>query len=253
MGRFKREDQDICQVMKSLPTVGIVMMAGDTRSHTQSAKTTLSILALTITVRSVMYVQLGLLLYGPATLPLTPSAKCEGATPLIMLLVLLLALSAYIIYMKRKRGSEILSAPLQTVMDNLDVLEKLVILLDPESPGVKNTKHLASHCSFSSAWINYTYSMKESKSPLKAVLEGVTSRHPDWTVGHLAKLLKQMERNDALTMGVEGEKKKRSWAWLGRQTVLTLLLWLILRPCLKRIAMGNSKLVARLKERANKF
>lgn len=93
---------------------------------------------------------------------------------------------------------DIISAPLQTVLDNLDVLEELVILLDPESHGVKNTKHLASHCSFPSTWITYTYSMKDSKSPLKAVLEGVTSRHPDWTVGHLAKLLRHIERNDAI-------------------------------------------------------
>lgn len=92
----------------------------------------------------------------------------------------------------------ILSAPLQTVLDNLDVLEELVILLDPDVHGVQNTKHLASHCSFTSTWITYTYSMKESKSPLKAVLEGVTSRQPDWTVGHLAKILRAMKRNDAL-------------------------------------------------------
>lgn len=94
----------------------------------------------------------------------------------------------------------ILSAPLQTVLDNLDVLEELVILLDPEIHGVKNTKHLAYHCSFNATWITYTYSMKDSKSPLKAVLEGVTSRNPDWTVGHLAKLLRQMERNDAIAV-----------------------------------------------------
>ncbi|XP_071326820.1 IGF-like family receptor 1 [Trachinotus anak] len=151
----------------------------------------------------------------------------------ILLSIALVVLSACIIYMKRKRGqhlvfdyrrrssvisdgfspltapackndvkdiisSEILSAPLQTVLDNLDVLEQLIILLDPDGPTVKNTKHLASHCSFSSSWITYTYSMKDSKSPLKAVLEGVTSRQPDWTVGHLAKLLRQMERNDAI-------------------------------------------------------
>lgn len=97
-------------------------------------------------------------------------------------------------------GPVILSAPLQTVLDNLDVLEELVILLDPESHGVKNTKHLASHCSFRSTWITYTYSMKDSKSPLKAVLEGVTSRHPDWTVGHLAELLRLIERNDAVAV-----------------------------------------------------
>lgn len=84
------------------------------------------------------------------------------------------------------------------MLDNLDVLEELVILLDPESHGVKNTKHLASHCSFPSTWITYSYSMKDSKSPLKAVLEGVTSRHPEWTVEHLAKMLRLMERNDAI-------------------------------------------------------
>lgn len=84
------------------------------------------------------------------------------------------------------------------MLDNLDVLEELVILLDPETNGIKNTKHLASLCYFTSTWINYTYSMKESKSPLKAVLEAVSCRHPDWTVGNLAKLLRQIERNDAI-------------------------------------------------------
>nr|XP_020475737.1 IGF-like family receptor 1 [Monopterus albus] len=155
--------------------------------------------------------------------------------PLVSLLsitAIIVLISAVMIYRKRKRGQHtepsccrrssltspgfsslytsadnelesilspnILSAPLQTVLDNLDVLEELVILLDPESRGIKNTKHLASHCSFPSTWITYTYSMKDSKSPLKAVLEGVTSRHPDWTVEHLAKLLKLIERNDAI-------------------------------------------------------
>ncbi|XP_032374265.1 IGF-like family receptor 1 isoform X2 [Etheostoma spectabile] len=157
------------------------------------------------------------------------------AVPLVTLVSILLVLVACLIYMKRKRGQHtvltysrrssyvnsgfsplsappgnndleeilspnILSAPLQTVLDNLDVLEELVILLDPESQGVKNTKHLASFCSFPATWITYTYSMKESKSPLKAVLEGVTSRHPDLTVGYLAKLLKRMERNDAIAV-----------------------------------------------------
>lgn len=97
-------------------------------------------------------------------------------------------------------GPDILSAPLQTVLDNLDVLEELVILLDPDNQIVKSTKHLASLCSFPSTWITYTYSMKDSKSPLKAVLEGVTSRHPDWTVANFAKLLRQMERNDAIAV-----------------------------------------------------
>ncbi|KAL7393126.1 hypothetical protein ABVT39_006849 [Epinephelus coioides] len=155
------------------------------------------------------------------------------AVPLaILIIIILVMIAACVLYMKRKRGHHavlgysrrssyinpgfsslstgndledilspsVLSAPLQTVLDNLDVLEELVILLDPESQGVKNTKHLASHFSFPATWITYTYSMKESKSPLTAVLEGVTSRQPDSTVGHLAKVLRHMERNDAIAV-----------------------------------------------------
>ncbi|TWW79374.1 IGF-like family receptor 1 [Takifugu flavidus] len=96
--------------------------------------------------------------------------------------------------------SAIVSAPIQTVLNDLDVLEDLMILLDPETQGVKNTKHLASHCGFSSTWITYAYSMRDCKSPLKAVLEGITSRQPDWTVGDLVKMLRLMERNDAIAM-----------------------------------------------------
>ncbi|KAE8288660.1 IGF-like family receptor 1 Transmembrane protein 149 Precursor [Larimichthys crocea] len=179
----------------------------------------------------------GPILTTNSTMALLPTGPDKHwALPLaILIVILLVVLSAFVIYMKRNRrgqetvlafnkrssymnagfsslsaapsnndledtSSAIMSAPLQTVLDNLDVLEELVILLDPESHAVKNTKHLASLCSFPATWITYTYSMKDSKSPLKAVLEGVTSRHPEWTVGHLAKLLRQMERNDAIAL-----------------------------------------------------
>ncbi|XP_047215686.1 IGF-like family receptor 1 isoform X2 [Girardinichthys multiradiatus] len=160
----------------------------------------------------------------------------EGAVPIIIIFVILLAAAVCALKLKKRRGllksvcykrrtsyknegfnpistpgtnseevedilnDKILSAPLHTVLDDLDVLEELVILLDPDIQGIKNTKHLASYCSFPSTWITYAYSMKESKSPLKAVLEGVTSKQPDWTVGHLANLLRQMDRNDAIAV-----------------------------------------------------
>lgn len=95
---------------------------------------------------------------------------------------------------------EILAAPLQSVLDKLDVLEELVILLDPETQGLKNTKHLASLCNFSANWVNYAYSLKDCKSPLKALLEGVTSRYPEWTVGHITELLQQINRMDAIVV-----------------------------------------------------
>ncbi|KAM3615098.1 uncharacterized protein V6R79_023232 [Siganus canaliculatus] len=169
---------------------------------------------------------------SPHTFP--DSSVKLWAIPLILLITIALIVLC-IFFMKRKRGQNamqtfnrrssyinvgfsshpaapghsdletflsptILSAPLQTVLNNLDILEELVILLDPENQGVKGTKHLASLCSFPSTWITYTYSMKDSKSPLKAVLEGVTSRHPEWTVGNLTKLLKTMKRNDAIAV-----------------------------------------------------
>ncbi|ROL50182.1 IGF-like family receptor 1 [Anabarilius grahami] len=93
---------------------------------------------------------------------------------------------------------EVQGKPLKTVLNNLDVLEELVLVLDPDISGAKNTRHLAAQCSFSFAWINYAYSMKDHKSPLVAVLEGVVTKNPDWTVGHLAELLTTIGRNDAL-------------------------------------------------------
>ncbi|KAI7801184.1 putative IGF-like family receptor 1, partial [Triplophysa rosa] len=94
---------------------------------------------------------------------------------------------------------EVQAAPLNTVLNNLDVLEELILLLDPDQiSGAKNTRHLAAQCSFSFAWINYAYSKKDYKSPLVAVLEGVVAKNPDWTVGHLAGLLSGIGRNDAV-------------------------------------------------------
>ncbi|CAL8356247.1 unnamed protein product [Arctogadus glacialis] len=95
---------------------------------------------------------------------------------------------------------QVSAAPLRMVLDDLDVLEELIILLDPEGNGVKCTRHLASYCSFPSTWINYTYSMRVSKSPLKTLLEGVTTKHPEWTVGDLARLLGEMGRTDAIVV-----------------------------------------------------
>ncbi|MGH0183405.1 UNVERIFIED_CONTAM: hypothetical protein FKN15_011963 [Acipenser sinensis] len=74
----------------------------------------------------------------------------------------------------------------------------MVMLLDPESPNSRTTRHLAARCSFPATWINYTYSMRDSKSPLKAVLEAVSAKWPDWTVGQLARVLADMGRNDAV-------------------------------------------------------
>ncbi|KAJ8289767.1 hypothetical protein GJAV_G00005110 [Gymnothorax javanicus] len=97
-------------------------------------------------------------------------------------------------------ATHIQEAPLQTVLDNLDVLEDLIMLLDPDNSMAKTTRHVATHCSFSAMWINYAYSMRDIKSPLKAVLEAVTTKSPEWTVGHLAKVFNEIGRNDAVAV-----------------------------------------------------
>ncbi|XP_076832627.1 IGF-like family receptor 1 [Brachyhypopomus gauderio] len=93
---------------------------------------------------------------------------------------------------------EIQAASLQTVLNNLDVVEELVFLLDPDTPGMKSTRHLAASCSIPFTWINYAYSMRDSKSPLIAVLERLMASHPHWNVGHFAGLLSNIGRNDAV-------------------------------------------------------
>ncbi|XP_036420207.1 IGF-like family receptor 1 [Colossoma macropomum] len=95
---------------------------------------------------------------------------------------------------------EIQAAPLQSVLNNMDVVEELVLLLDPDIPGAKNTRHLAASCSIPFTWINYAYSMKDSRSPLIAVLERVIAKYPYWNVGHLAGLLSNIGRNDAVAV-----------------------------------------------------
>ncbi|XP_031432705.1 IGF-like family receptor 1 isoform X2 [Clupea harengus] len=92
------------------------------------------------------------------------------------------------------------AAPLQLLLNNLDVLEELLILLDPDVKGLRSTRHLAARCDFSSTWINYAYFRRDSKSPLVAMLEAVATRSPEWTVGQLAWLLHDIDRHDAVNV-----------------------------------------------------
>ncbi|KAL2083851.1 hypothetical protein ACEWY4_019369 [Coilia grayii] len=90
------------------------------------------------------------------------------------------------------------AAPLQHLLNNVDVLEELFVLLDPDTSALKNTRHLAARCNFSSSWITYAYSRRDHKSPLVAVLEATAARSPDWTLGQLAWLLHDIGRHDAV-------------------------------------------------------
>uniref|UniRef100_A0A8C8VK01 TNFR-Cys domain-containing protein n=1 Tax=Pelusios castaneus TaxID=367368 RepID=A0A8C8VK01_9SAUR len=88
--------------------------------------------------------------------------------------------------------------PLQRLLDNADVLEQLIMLLDPEGKAGGGTRHLAARYGLSATWIDYTYSLRSTRSPLRATLETVAARQPDATVGELAELLAAIGRKDAL-------------------------------------------------------
>lgn len=88
--------------------------------------------------------------------------------------------------------------PLQHLLDDADVLEELIMLLDPEGKAGGGTRHLASRYGLSATWINYTYSLRSTRSPLRATLETVAARQPEATLGQLAGLLGAMGRKDAL-------------------------------------------------------
>ncbi|XP_074837485.1 IGF-like family receptor 1 isoform X2 [Carettochelys insculpta] len=88
--------------------------------------------------------------------------------------------------------------PLQRLLDNADALEELIMLLDPEGKAGGGTRHLAARYGLSATWIDYAYSLRSTRSPLRATLETVAARQPDATLGQLAGLLAAMGRQDAL-------------------------------------------------------
>ncbi|KAM9035298.1 IGF-like family receptor 1 isoform 3-T3 [Sarcophilus harrisii] len=93
--------------------------------------------------------------------------------------------------------------PLSRLLDELEVLEELVILLDPE-PGPYGgsawgtTRHLASRYGLPASWATFAYSLRPAHSPLRALLETVTTRDPTAQLGQLAHHLSQLGRGDAL-------------------------------------------------------
>ncbi|XP_067399053.1 IGF-like family receptor 1 [Emydura macquarii macquarii] len=89
-------------------------------------------------------------------------------------------------------------APLQRLLDDADLLEQLIMLLDPEGKAGGGTRHLAARYGLSATWIDYAYSLRSTRSPLRATLETVAARQPDATLGELAGLLAAMGRKDAL-------------------------------------------------------
>ncbi|XP_027711178.1 IGF-like family receptor 1 [Vombatus ursinus] len=93
--------------------------------------------------------------------------------------------------------------PLSRLLDELEVLEELVVLLDPE-PGPRGgsawgtTRHLAACYGLPASWATFAYSLRPAHSPLRALLETVTAQNPTAQLGQLADHLSHLGRGDAL-------------------------------------------------------
>ncbi|KAM6223710.1 IGF-like family receptor 1 [Rhynchocyon petersi] len=99
--------------------------------------------------------------------------------------------------------SSLAKQPLSRLLDELEVLEELILLLDPEpGPGGRTasgtTRHLAARYGLPAAWSNFAYSLRPSRSPLRALLEMVVAREPTACLGQFALHLAQVGRADAL-------------------------------------------------------
>lgn len=95
------------------------------------------------------------------------------------------------------------SQPLSRLLDELEVLEELIVLLDPEpGPGgavaCGTTRHLAARYGLPAAWSTFAYSLRPSRSPLRALIEMVVAREPSASLGQFGIHLAQLGRADAL-------------------------------------------------------
>ncbi|KAM5210519.1 IGF-like family receptor 1 isoform 2-T4 [Hipposideros larvatus] len=99
--------------------------------------------------------------------------------------------------------SNLASQPLSRLLDELEVLEELIVLLDPEpGPGgalaCGTTRHLAARYGLPAAWSTFAYSLRPSRSPLRALIEMVVAREPSTSLGQFGTHLAQLGRADAL-------------------------------------------------------
>ncbi|XP_045388262.1 IGF-like family receptor 1 isoform X4 [Lemur catta] len=129
--------------------------------------------------------------------------------PLVLVLLLswavtvipLLALRTHLC--RPKELPSLASQPLSRLLDELEVLEELIVLLDPEpGPGggmsCGTTRHLAARYGMPATWSTFTYSLRPSRSPLRALIEMVVAREPSASLGQLGIHLAQLGRADAL-------------------------------------------------------
>lgn len=97
----------------------------------------------------------------------------------------------------------LISQPLSRLLDELEVLEELIMLLDPEpgpsgSMAYGTTRHLAARYGLPATWSTFAYSLRPNRSPLRALIEMVVAREPSATLGQLGTHLAQLGRADAL-------------------------------------------------------
>lgn len=85
---------------------------------------------------------------------------------------------------------------IQTLLEDIECLESLSVLLDKESPGLKNWRHFARKFGVS---LDECNNLKpEALSPTKTLMEHIVQVEPKLTVKTLIEALKKIGRRDVV-------------------------------------------------------
>ena len=125
---------------------------------------------------------------------------------LLLLLLLLILLFIYLFILSFQVPVAVLSfflllfviegGTIQTLLEDIERLESLSVLLDKESPGLKNWRHFARKFGVS---LDECNNLKpEALSPTKTLMEHLVQVQPKLTVKTLIEALKKIGRRDVV-------------------------------------------------------
>ena len=84
-----------------------------------------------------------------------------------------------------------------SLLEDLDLLDNVAILLDKETPGMKNWRHFAQKFDISRKECD-GLKPKGIPSPTKKLMEYIVQVNPDLTLKQLIQALNKMERRDVV-------------------------------------------------------
>ena len=89
------------------------------------------------------------------------------------------------------------NSTITSLLEDLDLLDNVAILLDKESPGLKNWLHFAQRFDISRKECD-ELKPKGIPSPTKKLMEYIVQVNPDLTLKHLIQALIKMQRRDVV-------------------------------------------------------